>query len=36
LLGWSIGGETLQGTALVSALVILTAVVIITMSQRKR
>jgi len=36
LLGWSIGGETLQGTALLSAGIILAAVVIITMSQRKR
>lgn len=36
LLGWSIGGETLQGTALISAGIILAAVVIITMSQRKR
>jgi drug/metabolite transporter (DMT)-like permease len=36
LLGWSIGGETLQGTALISAMVILAAVVIITLSQRKR
>ena len=36
LLGWSIGGETLQGTALVSATIILAAVVIITLSQRKR
>ncbi|MGB7595333.1 MAG: EamA family transporter, partial [Erysipelotrichaceae bacterium] len=36
VLGWSIGGETLQGTALLSAMIILAAVVIITMSQRKR
>ncbi len=36
LLGWSIGGETLAGTALISAMVILSAVVIITLSQRKR
>lgn len=36
VLGWSIGGETLQGTALISAMVILAAVIIITMSQRKR
>jgi len=36
VLGWSIGGETLQGTALLSALIILIAVVIITLSQRKR
>ncbi|TFG82095.1 MAG: multidrug transporter [Erysipelotrichales bacterium] len=35
-LGWSLGGETLQGTALVSAIIILAAVIIITLSQRKR
>ncbi len=35
-LGWWIGKETLQGTALISALIILTAVVIITLSQRNK